>query len=208
MDRRIHFEQIDSSGTFRSGDIRLDVKFFDEEGNELVWFPKWNDLQNLYAEAERVEEMNPTGENDLRELKELKQFDFAVLTAISEVIADTWTGDDLGEFFKDFEFDFDWDYVAEEHAHTFPVETGGADRLRKKAVLALLEELNVEDYQKIITVVENAVSPKHHIENEVRREEVRYRLNEALKHEGLEITRDGIVRPIQYDKDDHESDLE
>lgn len=200
MSRRIHFERIDSSGTFRSGDVRLDVKFRDEEGNEYIWFPKWEDLQNLYAEAERVEEMNPTGEEDLENLKGLKKLDDAVIDEIADVIADTWRGDELAEFFERAGYEIKLEYDAEEHARTFPAETGGPDRLRRKAVRSKLHELNDEDYEKVVEVIEQASSKKEHIDNNDRRETILYRLNEAVKHEGWKVTRDGNVQPIEYEE--------
>ena len=200
MSRRLHFERIDSSGTFRSGDVRLDVQFRDEEGNEYVWFPKWDDLQNLYAEAERVEEMNPTGEEDLERLKELKKLDNAVIDEITEVIADTWSGDELAEFFERAGYPIDFGYEAEEHARTFPAETGGADRLRRKVVRSKLYELNDEDYETVVDVIEQAVSKKEHIGKNDRRETILYRLKETIKHEGWTVTRNGNVQPIEYEK--------
>lgn len=200
MSRRLHFERIDSSGTFRSGDIRLDVKFRDEEGNEYIWFPRWENLRNLYAEAERVEEMNPTGEEDLERLKELKELDDAVIDEIADVIADTWTGDGLAEFFERAGYGIKFGYEAEEHARTFPAETGGPDRLRRKAVRRKLHELNDEDYEKVVEVIEQASSKKGHIDKNDRRETILYRLNETIKYEGWEVTRYGNVQPIEYDK--------
>lgn len=202
MSRRLHFEKIDSSGTFRSGDIRLDVKFQDEEGNEYIWFPRWDDLRNLYAEAERVEDMNPTGEEDLNRLKELKRLDDSVINEIAEVISDTWTGDDLGTFFRQLGYDVDYGYQTEENARTFPAETGGPERARKQFVTNKLRELNEEDYKSVVKVIEKAVSRKEHIDKEDRRETVIYRLNRAVEHEGWEVTRDGNVQPIRYDEDD------
>jgi len=204
-DSRIHFEKIDSSGTFRSGDIRLDVKFQDEHGNQYIWFPKWDDLQKLYAEAERVEELNPTGDRDLKKLKELKQFDLSVLNAIAEVIADTWQGDDLNRFIRDLGYDTEYDqqteHQAEFNASLFP-PADGAEGVRKDYVMDVLENLNEEDYQLIIEVIEQAASPKQHIGKEDRQERVRYRLNEAIKHEGLHVTTSGAVEPIEYNDED------
>jgi hypothetical protein len=202
MSRRLHFKRIDSSGTFRSGDIRLDVKFHDEEGNEYVWFPRWEDLRNLYAEAERVENLNPTGDKDLSRLKSLKQLDDTVINEIAEIIADTWTGDSLGKFFRQLGHDVDYGYQIEENARTFPAETGGPDRVRKQFVLGKLRELNEEDYELVVKVVEKMASRKEHINDEERRKTVLYRLNKALEHEGWEVTRDGNVQPIQHDEDE------
>ncbi|MDL0127741.1 hypothetical protein [Halobacterium salinarum] len=155
-DSRIHFEKVDSSGTFRSGDIRLDVKFQDEHGNQYIWFPKWDDLQKLYAEAERVEELNPTGDKDLKKLKELKQFDLSVLNAIAEVIADTWQGDDLNRFIRDLGYETEYDqqteHQAEFNASLFP-PVDGAEGVRKDYVMEVLEDLNKQDYQLIIEVM-------------------------------------------------------
>lgn len=202
MSRRLHFEKIDSSGTFRSGDIRLDVKFQDEEGNEYIWIPEWDNLRNLYAEAERVEDMNPTGEEDLGRLKELKRIDGPVISEIAEVISDTWTGDDLGNFFRQLGYDIDYSYQVEENARTFPAETGGPERVRKQFVTDKLRDLNKEDYKDVVKVIEKAASRKEHIDKEDRRETVLYRLNRAVEHEGWEVTGDGNVQPICQDKDD------
>jgi hypothetical protein len=199
MARRIHFERIDSSGTFRSGDVRLDVHFQDEEGNEFVWFPRWDDLQKLYAEAERVEEMNPTGEEDLERLKELKQLDEPVIDEIAEIIAETWTGDALARFFRQLGYDTEYGREVEEHARTFPAETGGPETVRKEFVREKLRDLNQEDYTLVVEVIEKAVAGKEHIEQDERRETVRYRLNEALRHEGWTVTRAGNVQPIERD---------
>lgn len=202
---RIHFEKIDSSGTFRSGDIRLDVKFQDEHGNQYIWFPKWDDLQKLYAEAERVEELNPTGDKDLKELKELKQFDLSVLNAIAEVIADTWQGDDLNRFIRDLGYETEYDqqteHQAEFNASLFP-SVDGAEGVRKDYVMEILENLNNQDYQLIIEVIEQAASPKQHIGKDDRQEKIRYKLNEAIKHEGLHVTTAGAVEPIEYNDQD------
>lgn len=200
MSRRLHFERIDSSGTFRSGDVRLDVQFRDEEGNDYVWFPKWEDLQHLYAEAERVEEMNPTGEEDLERLKQLKQLDDAVIAELVEVISDTWSGDALAEFFDRAGYPIDYGFEAEEHASNFPAETGGANRLRRKVVRSKLHELNDEDYQQVVDVIEQAASKKEHIGEAERRETILYRLNDAIQHEGWQITRSGNVQPIKFEE--------
>lgn len=200
MNRRLHFERIDSSGTFRSGDVRLDVKFSDEEDNEYIWIPSWEDLRNLYAEAERVEEMNPTGKEDLERLEELKKLDNAVIDQIADVIADTWRGDKLVEFFKRAGYEIKFGQKAEEHARTFPAETGGPHRLRRKAVRNKLHKLNDEDYEEVVEVIEQASSKKEHIELNDRRETILYRLNEAIKHEGWKITRDGNVQPIEHEE--------
>lgn len=203
MASRIYFEEIDSSGRFkRTGDIMLQVRFTDEEGNEHLWFPEWNDLQNLYAEAERVEEINPTGEEDLKELKELKKFSKPIIDAIAEIIADTWQGVDLNKIFEDIDDDFEWNHHAEEHAATFPVKTGGPSKMRKDAVLGSLENLNEEDYQLVVTIIERVASPKYHIGKDDRRKETRHRLNDAIKHAGFEVTRDGIFQPIEYEEDE------
>lgn len=200
MTRRLHFKRIDSSGTFRSGDVRLDVKFRDEEGNEYIWFPKWEDLQNLYAEAERVEELNPTGDEDLERLKKLKKPDDAVVDEIAVVIAEIWTGDDLAKFFERAGFEIEFGYQAEEHARTFPAETGGPDRVRKEVVRSKLHELNEEDYENVVEVIEQASSEKEHIDQNDRRETVLYRLNRAIEHEGWKVTRDGNVEPIECEE--------
>lgn len=204
MDRRIYFDEIDSTGTFRTGDVRLDIKFVDEYGNEYVWFPEWDDVRNLYAAAERVEEINPKGADDLRELKELKQFDSPVIDAIAEIICDTWKGDNIGRIIKELGYENDYGYHTEEHANTLPAETGGASKVRKDFVRDKLQDMNDEDYELVIEAVEHIAAEKIHIEKEDRLETVRYRLNEALKHEGLEITRNGVVQPIEYD--DEQSD--
>lgn len=200
MASRLHFERIDSSGTFRSGDVRLDVHFRDEAGNKYTWYPKWEHLQSLYAEAERVEEMNPTGDEDLQRLKELKQLDDAVVDAIADIIADTWHGDDLAGFFERAGYPIDYGDYAEEHASTFPAETGGADKIRKDVVHSKLRELNEDDYEKVVEVIEQAVSRKEHIDRDERRETVRYRMNEAVKHEGWTVTRNGNVQPIEHEE--------
>ena len=200
MASRLHFERIDSSGTFRSGDVRLDVHFRDEAGNKYTWYPKWEDLQSLYAEAERVEEMNPTGDEDLQKLKELKQLDDAVVDAIGEIVADTWYGDDLAAFFERAGYPVDYGYEAEEHANTFPVETGGADKVRENVVQTQLRELNEDDYEKVVEVIEQAVAKKEHIDKGERRKTIRSRLNEAVKHEGWTVTHNGNVQPIQYEE--------
>lgn len=176
----------------------MDVKFHDEEGNEYLWFPKWDDLRNLYAEAERVEDMNPTGDEDLERLKELKQLDDAVIDEISDIIADTWVGDDLGDFFRQLGHDVDYGYQIEENARTFPAETGGPDRVRKRFVANKLRELNEVDYELVVKVIEKAASQKEHIGMEYRRETVVSRLDEVVKHEGWTITQDGNIQPIQY----------
>jgi hypothetical protein len=128
MDSRIWLRDIDSSGTFRSGDIRLDIVFEDSEGKTYTWYPEWDDIRKLYAEAERVEEVNPTGDKELENLKEFKQLDTPVIDQIAKIIAETWTGDRLGRFFRELGYDTEFGYQVEEHATTFPAETGGREK--------------------------------------------------------------------------------
>jgi hypothetical protein len=74
-------------------------------------------------------------------------------------------------------------------------------KIRTDFVREQLHELNDEDYQLVIEVIEKAASPKQHIEKKDRLEKVRYRLNNALEHEGWEVTRDGVVRPIEHEEE-------
>ncbi len=205
MGKRIDFDEIDSSGTFRSGDIRLDVRFRDAEGNVYTWYPEWDDVRNLYAEAEKVEELNMGDSRELEELKELKHLDDPIIDEIARVLANTWTGDDLGNFFRDLGYEVDYGYQVEENASTFPAETGGPERVRKDFVRSQLRELNDGDYKRVIEVVEEAANPKRHINLEERHSALVKQLNMALEHEGLQVTMDGNVLPVQYENESDES---
>jgi len=207
MADRIWFEGIDSVGTFRSGDVRLDVKFRDSDGNEYMWIPEWDDLSDLYAEAERVEELNIGEGYWLDELKKRKQFDDETLHHIAEIIADTWTGDDLNRFFETLDFDIEWDDTTEaaisEYAGLNPIKASmegmDSESKRRETVVEKLEELNEEDYRYVVQVISKAAHPRTHIGEEDRHSEVVDQLNQILEFEYMKVTEEGEVLPMDYD---------
>ena len=86
--KREFFDKIDSVGTFPDNRIKMDIIFQDSNGNEYVWTPKWEEVMSIYAESERVEEMNLAGGEWLEELKEKKQFSDEVLDELAKTHID------------------------------------------------------------------------------------------------------------------------
>lgn len=83
---RLWFDEITTEGKFPRGSIAMEVVFKDDGGKQYVWTPKWEEMQKLYATAERVEEVNEGGGEDLQRLKALQRFSGPTLTRLANCI--------------------------------------------------------------------------------------------------------------------------
>lgn len=194
--KRVFFDKIDSVGTFPDNRIKMDIIFQDSNGNEYVWTPKWEEVMSIYAESERVEEMNLAGGEWVEELKDKKQFSDEVLEEVAGVIADGRSTDEIADFFEMLEFD------ADEMRHNLAYD----DPLRSKAEShsnriyiskEKLQELNSEDYRYVVQVVQKAADPKQYIGEQEKHQEMVEKLNTALEFENLRVTEDGRVLPME-----------
>jgi hypothetical protein len=131
-------------------------------------------------------------------------FDSRTVDYIAELIAETWTGDDLSRFFETQGFEIEWDAAKEgstqEYIATFPVEAKekGIDleSAREYEVQNVLEKINQDKTESIKQVVEHAANPKSHIGNTERHSQVVSDLNEALRHEQLKVSSEGEITSL------------
>jgi len=206
---RLWFNEITTEGKFPRGSIAMEVAFEDDDGEKYVWTPKWEEIQNLYATAERVEEVNEGGGQELEQLKTLQQFSgptlkrlakcinyHTSLEAIRHVFADTPTvrgrtpeQSEVNQIFVD----------AGVEPPDYPDRYNLADRW--KFIRDRLRELNREDYQHIIDIIEVLVHRNRHVDAEERRRTNIEQLNKVLNYENMEIMLDGKVRMIRAGDD-------
>lgn len=211
---RIWFDELVTEGSFPRGAIAMEAVFEDDDGTKYVWAPKWQELQNMYAAAERVENVNTGGGEHLEQLKALQQFSGPTLTRLAKCI-DVHTS--LGKLQRRFSDKVvgsgrmadksDVEDVFSEAGFTepeFPYKFNLANRW--KYIRERLRELNQQDYNYIIKIIEVLVHRNRHIDAEERRRTIIEELNKALTYENMEITLDGKVTPITVlsDERDHE----
>lgn len=174
----------------------MDVVFQDSHGNEYVWTPKWEEVMSIYAESERVEELNVAEGKWLDKIKEKKQFSVEVLDVLAEIIAEDSSTAEIAEFFESLGFS------GEEFRYNFGNDLDLQSRVEKwdnrhGTTKRKLKELNEEDYRYIIQVVSKAGDPRQYIGEQEKHEEAVDKLNEALEFENMRITSDGRVLPIE-----------
>jgi cell division protein ZapD len=196
--KRVFFDKIDSVGTFPDNRIKMDIIFQDSNGNEYVWTPKWEEVMSIYAESERVEEMNLAGGKWLEDLKEKKQFSDEVLDELAEVIADGRSTDEIADFFEIVGFDAD--EMRYNLSHDDPLRSKAEGHSNRVYIAKeKLQELNSEDYRYVVQIVQKAADPKQYIGEQEKHQEVVEKLNTALEFENLRVTEDGRVLPIEKD---------
>lgn len=185
VDERVYFERIDSTGSFPRGAIAMQVIFEDSQGREYVWTPGWEEVVDIYAEAERVEETNEGGGEWLEMLRERNAFSEEVLSHIAETIASELTEDEVTSFFK---------------KSGFPEIEYGEDTSEDKSehIYRELAELNENDYTQVTQIIEVFADPRRYISEETRHKRVVRRLNKGLKHEDWKVTEDGEVQATRY----------
>lgn len=194
--KRVFFDKIDSVGTFPDNRIKMDIIFQDSNGNEYVWTPKWKEVMSIYAESERVEEMNLAGGEWLEELKEKKQFSDEVLDVVAEVIANRRSTDEIANFFEIL--GFDTDEIRHNLRYDDPLKSkveGHGNRV--SIAKEKLQELSSEDYRYVVQVVQKAADPKQYIGEQEKHQEAVEKLNAALEFENLRVTEDGRVLPVE-----------
>lgn len=196
--QRLYFDQIDSVGTFPDDRIKMDIVFQDSSGDEYVWTPKWEEVMSIYAESERVEELNLAGGEWLDELKEKKQFSLEVLDEIAAVIANDRSTDEIADFFK--AAGFPDDSLRYNLGPTDPLKSQVESRDNRVGMTRRkLEELNDQDYRHVIQAIQKAADPKQFIGEDDAHQEAITQLNQALEHEHMEVTQDGRVLPLEQE---------
>lgn len=211
---RLWFDEIVTEGSFPRGAIAMEAVFEDDDGKKHVWAPKWQELQNMYAAAERVEDVNTGSGEHLDQLKALQQFSGPTLTRLAKCI-------DRHTSLRGLQSEFG-DKVVGSRGITDKAEVedvfneagfAGPDypnsfnlANRWKFIRERLRELNQQDYNNIIEIIEVLVHRNRHIDAEERRRTIIEELNKALTYENMEITLDGRVTPITVlsDEDDGE----
>ena len=206
---RVWFDEITTEGKFPRGSIAMEVVFEDDDRKQYVWTPKWEEMQKLYATAERVEEVNEGGGEDLDRLKALQRFSGPTLTRLANCI-DHHTS--LSGIRKEFDDEAvktgetaDKTQIADvfqdagvsepEYPYKFTLSE------RWKYIRDHLQELNQDDYQHIIDLIEVLVHRNRHVDAEERRRTIIEELNKVLTYENMEIGLDGKVRLIGDDGD-------
>jgi len=201
---RLWFDEITTEGKFPRGSIAMEVVFEDDARKQYVWTPKWEEMQKLYATAERVEEVNEGRSEDLERLKALQQFSGPTLTRLANCIdhhtclngirkqfdngvvraGETADRTQIVDVFQDAGLS------EPEYPKKFTLSE------RWKYIRDHLQELNQDDYQHIVDVIEVLVHRNRHIDAEERRRTIIEELNKVLTYENMEIGLDGKVRPI------------
>lgn len=213
---RLWFQEIITEGSFPRGAIAMEVIFEDDDGTEYVWTPGWEELQNMYTTAERVEEVNTGGGEHLEELKALQQFSGPTLTRLAKCLNDHTSLNKLKHAFHDEkvgrtkpadksrieEVFNDAGFAGPEYPYKFNLAN------RWKFIRERLQELNQEDYKNIIKIIEVLVHRNRHIDAEERRRTIIEELNKVLTYENMEITLDGKVTPITALSDDPDGSSE
>lgn len=199
---RLWFEEITTEGSFPRGSIAMEVVFEDDTGSRYVWTPKWNEMQNMYAAAERVEEVNEGGGEELKRLKELQRFTGPTITRLAKCIDQykslravkqklagnpvvgvaSTEHTDVADIFHDA------DVSPPEYPNQFTLSD------RWSFIRDRLHELNQDDYQYIIRIIEVLVHRNRHIDAEERRRTIIEELNKVLTYENMEIGLDGKVQ--------------
>lgn len=207
---RLWFDEITTEGKFPRGSIAMEVVFQDDAGKKYVWTPKWEEMQKLYATAERVEEINEGGGEDLDRLKALQRFSGPTLTRLAKCIDHHTSLDGIRKEFgegvvKGLET-ADSTQIADvfqdagvsepEYPHKFRVSE------RWKYIRDHLQELNQDDYQHIVDIIEVLVHRNRHVDTEERRRAIIEELNKVLTYENMDIGLDGKVRLIGDDGDE------
>jgi len=195
---RLYFDKINSVGTFPDNRIKMDIVFQDGRGNEYVWTPKWEEVMSIYAESERVEELNVAEGKWLDDIKEKKEFSIEVLYEIAELIVKDRSMHEIAEFFESAGFDGEY----------FRYSTTDLDVRSEKEKLGnricatknKMTELNEEDYRYIVQVVSKLGDPKQYIGEEDQHEKVIDDLNRALEFENMMVTNDGRVLPLKREE--------
>lgn len=199
---RLWFDEITTEGSFPRGSIAMEVVFEDDDGDRYVWTPKWEEMQNLYATAERVEEVNEGGGEELEQLKALQQFSGPTLSRLAKCLDYHTSLDGVKMKLSDNAVigaaSADKTEVAEVFRDAGVSPPDYPDRFtlanRWKFIRERLQELNQEDYQHIINVVEILVQRNRHVDAEERRRTIIEELNKVLTYENMEIGLDGKVR--------------
>lgn len=183
----------------------MEVIFKDDHGEKYVWTPKWSEMQNLYATAERVEELNEGGGEDLEQLKALQRFSNPTLTRLAKCLDHHTSHSGLEKEFQDEPTTVgeaaDSDRIndvfeeAEIEPPDYPDRYNLADQW--KILESYLKALNRSDYQNIIAVIEALVHRNRHVDEEDRRRTIIEELNKVLNYENMEIGLNGKVRPIK-----------
>jgi hypothetical protein len=207
---RIWFDEITTEGKFPRGSIAMEVVFEDDAGKQYVWTPKWDEMQRLYATAERVEEVNEDGGKDLERLKALQRFSGPTLTRLANCIDHHTSLNGIRKEFDDGVVKAgelaDRTQIADvfqdagvsepEYPHKFTLSE------RWKYIRDHLQGLNQDDYKKIIDIIEVLVHRNRHVDAEERRRTIIEELNKVLTYENMEIGLDGKVRLIGDDGDE------
>jgi cell division protein ZapD len=185
VNERVYFERIDSTGSFPRGAIAMQVIFEDSQGREYVWTPGWEEVADIYAEAERVEETNEGGGEWLEMLRERNAFSEEVLSHIAETIATDLSESEVTGFFEKAGFpEIEYD------------EDTSSDK--SEYIYRELAELNENDYTQVIRIVEVFTDPRRYISEEAHHKQVVRRLNMGLKHEDWKVTEEGQVQATRY----------
>ena len=209
---RLWFDEITTEGKFPRGSLAMEVVFQDDAGEKYVWTPKWEEMQNLYATAERIEEINEGGGDELEQLKALQQFSEPTLTRLAKCI-DHHTS--LSGIKKTFNGGVvrggesaDTDQVTQIFSEAGVPDPDYPNKYtlsnRWKFIRDHLQELNQEDYQHIIDVIEVLVHRNRHVDAEERRRTIIEELNKVLTYENMEISLAGSVKMIHAESDNED----
>lgn len=204
---RLWFEEIATEGKFPRGSIAMEVVFKDDAGEQYVWTPKWEEMQNLYATAERVEEVNEGGGEELERLKALQRFSGPTLTRLAHCIDHHTSLSGIRKEFNDGAVrggeTADQTQIADvfqdagvsepEYPHKYTLSE------RWKYIRKHLQELNEKDYQHIIDIIEVLVHRNRHMDAEERRRTIIEELNKVLTYENMDVGLDGKVRLVGAD---------
>ncbi|MFC4987157.1 hypothetical protein [Saliphagus infecundisoli] len=207
---RIWFDEITTEGKFPRGALTMDVVFEDDAGNEYVWTPKWEEMQNLYSTAERVEELNEGGGEYLEELKALQRFSGPTIIRLAKCISnhtsrsgvekklndETVIGKETADREQVAQIFTEADLPAPEYPRKFTMSN------RWRLIRDHLQQLNEEDYQNIIDVIEVMVHRNRHVDAEDRRRTIIEEMNKVLTYENMEITIEGKVKLIGSEFDE------
>lgn len=175
-----------------------------------MWTPKWEEMQKLYATAERVEDINEGSGEDLERLKTLQRFSGPTLTRLARCIEHHTCLNGIRKEFDDGTVRVrdmaDQTQIAEvfqdagvsepEYPYKFTLSE------RWKYIRDHLQELNQDDYQHIVDIIEVLVHRNRHVDEEERRRTIIEALNKVLTYENMEIGLDGKVQVIGDDGDE------
>lgn len=199
---RLWFDEITTEGSFPRGSIAMEVVFENDAGEDYVWTPRWDEIQNLYATAERVEETNENGGEDLEKLKALQEFSGPTLTRLAKCINYHTSHTGLKAEFTDGTVKAgnlaDRTRINEVFQDAGVSKPEYPDRYnlsdRWKFLRDHLQGLNHENYKNIVSVIESLTHQNRHVDAEERRRTLIEELNKVLTYENMEITLDGSVR--------------